>query len=134
MLNYLASSTRPDIAFAVHQCAKFTTNPRRNHELAIRLIVRYLKATANKGYILRPTYPPQLDCYVDADFAGSWTSSTAENPSSVKSRTGYVITFASCPVLWCSKLQTEVALSTTEVEYIALSQSARDLIPLRVIR
>ena len=39
--------------------------------------------------------------------------------------------FASCPVLWTSKLQTEVALSTTEAEYIALSQSARDLIPMR---
>ncbi len=49
----------------------------------------------------------------------------------MKSRTGYVITFASCPVLWCSKLQTEIALSTTEAEYIALSQSTRDLIPMR---
>jgi hypothetical protein len=133
MLNYLASSTRPDITFAVHQCAKFTTAPRRVHELAIRRIVRYLKATASKGFILRPSSPPNLDCYVDADFAGTWTSSTSENPSSVKSRTGYVITFASCPVLWCSKMQTEVALSTTEAEYIALSQSACDLVPMRAL-
>jgi len=51
---------------------------------------------------------------VDADFAGTWSASTADKTSSVKSRTGYVITFASCPVLWCSKLQTEIALSTTE--------------------
>jgi len=131
MLNYLASSTRPDISFAVHQCARFTTAPRRIHELAIRRIVRYLKATKDKGYILRPSSTHNLDCYVDADFAGTWTSSTAEDPSSVKSRTGYIITFAACPVLWCSKLQTEVALSTTEAEYIALSQSARDLIPMR---
>jgi hypothetical protein len=48
MLNYLASSTRPDIAFAVHQYARFTTAPRRLHELAIRHIVRYLKATSTK--------------------------------------------------------------------------------------
>jgi hypothetical protein len=59
---------------------------------------------------------------VDADFAGTWSASTADKTSSVKSRTGYVITFASCPVLWCSKLQTEISLSTTEAEYIALSQ------------
>lgn len=131
MLNYLASSTRPDIAFAVHQCAKFITNPRRVHELAIRHIVRYLKATSTKGFILRPSYPANLDCYVDADFAGTWTPTVSDNPSSVKSRTGYVITFASCPVLWCSKMQTEVALSTTEAEYITLSQSARDIIPMR---
>jgi len=38
--------------------------------------------------------------------------------------------FASCPVVWVSKLQTEVALSMTEAEYIALSQAMRDLIPL----
>jgi hypothetical protein len=49
MLNYLASSTRLDIAFAVHQCARFTTAPRQIHELAIRHIVRCLKATSSKG-------------------------------------------------------------------------------------
>jgi len=129
----LASSARPYIAFAVRQCAKFTTNPRRQHELAIRRIVRYLKATSTKGFILKPLFPPNLDCYVDADFAGTWTPSTSVDPSSVKSRTGYVITFASCPVLWCSKMQTEVALSTTEAEYIAMSQSARDIIPMRAL-
>jgi hypothetical protein len=38
--------------------------------------------------------------------------------------------FAGCPLVWVSKLQSEVALSTTEAEYIALSQAMRDLIPL----
>jgi hypothetical protein len=131
MLNYLASSTRPDIAFAVHQCTRFTTAPCRVHELAVWRIVRYLKGTTTKGYILKPTSDLDLNCFVDADFAGTWSASTADNPSSVKSRTGYVITFASCPVLWCSKHQTEIALSTTEAAYIALLQSAHDLIPMQ---
>jgi hypothetical protein len=131
MLNYLASSTCPDIAFAVHQCARFTTSPRRVHELAIRRIVRYLKATSTHGYILKPSQFFNLDCFADANFAGTWSTDTSEDPSSVKSRTSYVITFASCSVLWCSKLQSEIALRTTEAEYIALSQSARDLIPMR---
>jgi hypothetical protein len=130
MLTYLSTSTRPDIAFAVHQCAKFSASPKRVHELAVRRIVRYLKGTCDRGYILRPSSTLNLDCFVDADFAGTWTSSTSDDPSSVKSRTGYVITLASCPILWSSKLQTEVALSTTEAEYIALSQSTRDLLPL----
>jgi hypothetical protein len=130
MLNYLASSTRPDIAFALHQCARFTTAPWCLHELAIWHIVRYLTVTSTKGFILHPSSTFNLDCYVDADFAGTWSSTTSEDPSSVKSCMGYVITFASYPVLWCSKLQTEIALSTTEAEYIALSQSARDLIPM----
>ena len=46
------------------------------------------------------------------------------------SRTGYLITYAGCPVVWCSKLQTEIALSTMEAEYIALSQAMREVIPL----
>jgi len=44
--------------------------------------------------------------------------------------TGYVILYVNCPVIWCSKLQTEIALSTTESEYIVLSQSLCDVIPL----
>jgi hypothetical protein len=131
MLNYLAASTRPDIAFAVHQCARFTIKPRRIRELAIRRIVRYLKGTSTKGIVLKPSSLFNLDCFDDADFAGTWTISTSDLPSSIKSCTGYVITFASCPVLWSSKLQTEVALSTTEAEYITLSQATRDLIPMR---
>jgi hypothetical protein len=133
MLTYLSTSTRPDIAFAVHQCARFSIAPKRSHEIAVRRIVRYLKGTHNKGYILRPTSTPTLDCFVDADFAGLWTPTTSSDPTSVKSRTGYVITFASCPILWSSKLQSEIALSTTEAEYIALSQATRDLIPMRAL-
>jgi hypothetical protein len=49
----------------------------------------------------------------------------------VLSRTGYIITFCGCPIHWVSKLQTEIALSTTESEYIALSMATRELLPLR---
>jgi hypothetical protein len=118
MLTYLSVTTRPDIAYAVHQCARFSACPKCSHELAIHRIVRYLKGTADKGYFLQPSSTKSLDCYVDADFAGNWKSVTSADPSSVKSRTGYVIMFANCPLLWASKLQTEVALSTTEAEYI----------------
>jgi len=134
MLTYLSMSSRPDIAFAVHQCARFSTSPMRIHEIAIRRICRYLQATATKGIILHPTlHHRNLDCFVDADFAGLWTEDSSSDITSVKSRTGYVILFANCPVLWVSKLQTEVALSTTEAEYIALSQAMRDLIPMKAL-
>jgi hypothetical protein len=46
------------------------------------------------------------------------------------SRTGYVLMYAGCPIHWVSKLQTEIALSTAEAEYIALSQSLKEVIPL----
>ena len=48
----------------------------------------------------------------------------------MRSWTGYVINLADCPVLWKSRLQTEIALSTMEAEYVALSTSCRDLFPI----
>jgi hypothetical protein len=69
--------------------------------------------------------------YVDADFAGTWHKEYAHLRDSVLSCTGYVILYQGCPIHWGSKLQTEIALSTTEAEYIALSMGARELIPLR---
>jgi hypothetical protein len=68
---------------------------------------------------------------VDADFAGLWNPDEAQDPTTLKSRTGYGITLYGCPVLWASELQIEIALSTTEAEYIALSQAMRDLIPMK---
>ena len=67
---------------------------------------------------------------MDADFAGGWTKDYGDEVSSVFSRTGYVIKYGNCPIVWLSKLQTEVALSTTEAEYIALSQAMRNVIPI----
>ena len=68
---------------------------------------------------------------MDADFAGLYAAENPEDPISVKSRTGYLIKFSGCPLLWVSKLQTEIALSTLHSEYVALSQSLRDLLPTK---
>ena len=74
-----------------------------------------------------------IKCYADADFSGAWCREDAYQVGSVLSRTGYIIKFANCPIVWVSKMQTEIALLTTEAEYISLSQSMRDLISLRHI-
>lgn len=133
LLTYLARNTRPDIEFAVHQCARFQCGPKKAHENAVMRIARYLKGTSDQGLILRPdkTKLNSLDVYVDADFAGAYTSEDHEDPTNVKSRTGCVIHFANCPIHWFSRLQTEIALSTTEAEYMALSVAAREVLPLR---
>jgi hypothetical protein len=68
---------------------------------------------------------------VDANFAGRWHKEVSHLRDSVLSRTGYVVTFCGCPISWSSKLQSEIALSTTESEYIALSSATRELLPLR---
>jgi hypothetical protein len=128
-LLYLEKSTRPDIAYAVHQCARFCSDPKVGHGKAIKWLGRYLLATKDKGIILHPG-PQSFDCYVDADFSGNWLASQANDPITARSRTGFVISYASCPITWASRLQTEVALSTTEAEYVALSTALRECIPL----
>ncbi len=99
MLMFLASSTRPDILFAVHQCAKFNSSPRKSHDIAVKRVGRYLRRTRDKGIIFKPDRTNALNCYVDADFAGTFSQETAHEKASVLSRTGYTITFASCHIL-----------------------------------
>ena len=81
-----------------------------------------------------PDHNKSFECWVDASHAGEWNRSDAEfNPDTARSRTGYVLTYAGCPLIWASKLQTEIALSSTESEYIALSQALREVIPLMAL-
>jgi hypothetical protein len=127
-LEYLQGMTRPDLAYATHQCARFSNDPRQSHEIAVKRIGRYLKRTSTQGLILEPDMGKGFECYVDADWAGNWDKRFATDPASVFSRTGYVILYAGCPIIWASKMQSVVALSTTEAEYIALSTALREVI------
>jgi hypothetical protein len=70
-LNYLEKSTRPELAYAVHQCARFCSAPKCSHGEAVKRIGRYLLGTKDKGLILEPT-KESFDCWVDASHAGKW--------------------------------------------------------------
>jgi hypothetical protein len=132
-LNFLAANTRPDISMATHMCAKYVSNPNQAHQEAIKYLCRYLLLTRDKGIILTPKNENTLNAYVDSDFAGQWSPATSHLRDSTVSRSGYIIVYCGCPILWVSKLQGEVALSTCEAEYQALSQCMRDLLPLRTL-
>ena len=134
MLTYLQGTTRADISMATHQAARFSVCPKLSHERAVHRIGRYLKGTSDKGFIFRPDKAKGLEYYVDADFAGGWDKADASNPEAVTLRTGYVIKYENCPVLWCCKLQSGIALSTTKAEYITLSQSMREVIPFMILQ
>ena len=129
MLTYLQGTTIPDISMATHQVARFSIDPKLSYERAIHRIGHYLRGINNKGFIFRSKKIKDLECYVDSNFAGEWDKDDASNPEAVMSRTGYVIKYANWPVLWCSKVQSEIDLSTTETDYIALRQSMREVIP-----
>jgi hypothetical protein len=129
MLLYLGHRC-PDIVFATHQCACYTFAHKQSHKNALKRIGRYLKGTLDKGLILTPSDNLKIDCYPDADFAGLWNRDNKNDPHCIRSWTGYIICLSDCPVLWISKLQIEIALSTIEAEYVALSASCRGLFPM----
>ncbi|MCA1807772.1 MAG: Ty1/Copia family ribonuclease HI, partial [Actinobacteria bacterium] len=133
MMMYLYKHSRSDIGFAVSQCARFSYAPKRSHELALIRIGQYLKGTRDKGLIFQPQSMDELvmDVYVDSDFMGLYGKELRTDPSNVKSRTGYVIKLNGCPVIWASKLQESIALSTMMAEYYALSTAMREVVPLR---
>jgi hypothetical protein len=130
MLMYLTGSVRPDIAMAVHQCAQFSINPMRSHEQAVMRNGHYLLSTKGQGIIYRQDSSKGIEVYVDANFAGGWNPGDAMNADIFYSRTGYVIRYAGCPIYWQSKLQSKIALSTAEAEYISLSQALRETLPM----
>ena len=74
-----------------------------------------------------------MDCYADADFAGLWGNEDPQDPICDRSRTGFVVNFANFPLLWVSKIQTSIALSTLNSEYVALSHPIRAVIPLKFL-
>jgi hypothetical protein len=132
-LNYLEKSSRPDISYAVHQCARFCENPKMEHSAAVKRIGRYLLGNRTQGVTFRAD-SSSLVCYTDASFLGEWLKETAEHdPITARSRTGYLITYANCPLIWSSKLQTEITHSATEAEYVALSQSLKEVTALMLL-
>lgn len=78
-----------------------TSAPKLSHATAIKNIGRYLLATRNLGIILNPD-GEHFECHVDASHAGDWKQGAAmTDPSTARSRTGYIICYANRPLQWC---------------------------------
>ena len=121
-LMYAMLGTRPDIAFAVGALSRFSSNPGMHHWQGVKRIFRYLKGT--KAQCLRfQADKKELVGYCDADWGG--------DRDDRKSTGGYAFLLAGGAISWSSKKQPTVALSTTEAEYMAVSQGTREAIWLR---
>ena len=130
-LNFLEKSTWLDISVSVHQCAHFSESPNKSHAEAVKRIGRYLLSLRDKCLIIHPNKQWHFDCWVDANFAGNWHQKDSHiDPMMSKSCSGLIVCFAGAPITWASKMQTITALSTTEAEYITLSTSLREVIPM----
>ncbi|KAL7523285.1 hypothetical protein ACHAWF_000456, partial [Thalassiosira exigua] len=85
ILLYIMGHSRPDCAFAVHQCARYTFEPKRSHVVALKHLGRYLKGTVNKDLILNPLSDLCIDCYPYAGFAGLWGHEDSQDPHCARS-------------------------------------------------
>ncbi len=115
-LLYLTLQTRPDLAYAVGQAAKYCQDPNAEHWQALVQIFGYLNGTKNFGIWIGGERTGLIG-YSDADFAGD----TGDR----KSTSGSIFFFHNGPVAWASKKQPCTALSTTEAEYISACEAAK---------
>ena len=122
-LMYLATCTRPDIAYSVGVLARFSSKPNQSHWTAAKRVLRYLKGTSNLGIVFRGDNSDVPLAFSDADWAG--------DIGDRKSTSGYMFCIAGGPVSWRSKKQSTVALSTAEAEYVALSSAAQECVWMR---
>ena len=104
--------------------------PCHSHQIVLKQIGYYLKATHDKGLILNPCDELKIDVYPAVDCASLYGHEKTSDPACAKSRAGFVVNIADCPVLWISKLQTETTLSTMEAEIFALFHSCYELSPI----
>jgi len=123
-LQYIANAMRPDITYAVNRLASYTSNPSIQHYTALKRILRYLSGTRDYCITYR-ALPEKTDffCrYADAAYA---------NVEQNRSVTSYVFIAGDGAITWSSKKQISTALSSVQVEYIALSEASREACWLR---
>ena len=118
-LLYIMLGTRPDIAFTVIWMSQFCSNPSQEHLSRALYIVRYLGSTKNLAL--------QFNGANHNGFLGYTDSNWAANPDDCKSITEYVLFLANSPVSWLTRQQKTVALSSTEVKYMAMSDTTRQI-------
>lgn len=127
-LIFLANATRPDIAYVVSRLAVYTANPSLQHTTALKHLLRYLKGTKNYGI----TYSNESNTPTSNEnlFMG-YSDAAYANADGYKSTSGFVFISGGGAITWRSKKQTTIALSSTEAEYVALSEATREICWLR---
>ena len=116
-LGWLANNTRPDIAPAVHEVARFMSKPKKQHWSAIKTIFQYVKGTSKFGIWIRKCNDKQqlgVCCYVDA----SWGTVSIG---------GYLVFLNTSLVCWSSQRIRSICLSSYESEIVTMSAAAAHL-------
>lgn len=122
-LNYLATNTRPDIAFALSVLSRHMAAPTKSAMNLATGVLRYLAGTRELGLRFGGVGDVQMSGYSDSDWAG--------DPVTRRSTSGYVFTLNGAAISWCSQLQRTVAASSVEAEYQATAAAVREALWLR---
>lgn len=91
-LNYLEKSTRPKIAYPYISQEKSRQSGKKNYSL--------FENNKRERHHIAPRHIKCFECYANADFAGLWNIAESDDPTSARSRTGFVIMFAGIPIMW----------------------------------
>lgn len=126
-LQYLAMMTRPDIAHAVAYLARFNSNPGPEHWKALKHLLRYVQGTLEHKLTFCD------DLHGDEPFVTYTDSSHADDVDNGRSTAGYVTMMAGAAVGWSSKLQTILALSTCEAEFVGAVEAGKEIAWMRNI-
>jgi hypothetical protein len=121
-LLYAAGGTMPDIMFAVNSCCQYAQNPGVTHWRAVKRILRYLNNTKLRAIEYRRqenSESLQIDVFSDSDWAA--------DRDNRRSKTGYVVMIAGGPVIWQTRSQKSVALSSCEAELYALCEATKEI-------
>lgn len=121
---YLATSTRPDLGYAVCELAHFMPNYSKRHWVAVKHLLRYLQGTRTLGLTFGAVDNPYpiFRGFTDSD----WASGEFR-----RSILGYVMMLDDSPIAWSSRQQSIIVLSSCEAKYIACSYAACEVLWLR---
>ena len=116
-LMYAMLGSRPDICFAVNRLSQFGSKPTEAHLHAAQHVLRYLSATRHYQLVYGLNDATELVGYCDSD----WASDT----NTRRSTTGYTFVLSGGSIAWATQKQRTVALSSTEAEYMALTECVK---------
>ena len=123
-LMWVVCQTRPDIAYAVSKCSRYSTNPTPDHDLAVKQIIRYLAGTAQLGLRYGPSKVKRVG---GAEFFEYTDSAHADCLNSRRFTFGYMFFLWNGPISWSSKRQQCVSTSSAEAEYVDECNAAKEL-------
>jgi len=124
-LMYALLCTRPDLSHVVSVLSRYMSNPGKEHWQAVKWIFCYLKGAVDVGLVFdrnKLTHSNVVG-YVDFDYAGDLDKQ--------RSLSGYIFTLCNSAIRWKASLQSIVALSTTEAEYVSFTEGVKEVIWLR---